>query len=367
MARRLGALCFVMLFVVIPGARAASSACCNAASAPLDMPVAEFGVEGVDMARFFSAFVHLTGVTGGLVVNTVPFDDDGKPMRHVSMIAIQRTNVTARELLDEAVRQAPEYTWRGWGPTQVLVLPVREVRDPEAFANAPAGAFPKEELSLDRAVGRLSRMAKDTDHPIGQLLFVGYATSADAERPVTFADTDKTMLDVLARAFSSAGEDLVWVLHWNVVSCMKVRGGKIVSQALVEAESAAVQPDAAWEPVLSMLTKALAQTRYPATRTAVEYRVADVLAAGPFSRDGVHASLMGLLSATERPACLTDAVLVHWLLVCEVAESPESTKANLLQRLESAPAHDGYRAALQAGIAWLEFAITDKRNVNPAP
>ncbi|MBN2311699.1 MAG: hypothetical protein JXR94_22160 [Candidatus Hydrogenedentes bacterium] len=384
-------------------------AACSTASAadappdPLDCSIARFSVAGLEMTKFSIGFSRSTGVVCGVIIATVPFADDGTPLGHVSTITIDRADVTPRELLDEAIRQAPEYVWRVGAGGTVNILPAREVAAADSFINRPITGFEVNDAPLTSAIRRLTRLAADTDHPLSTFRPSGEVGVAGAEQPIAFSVENGTLLDVLNGAFEAAQRPISWMLHWKLLMCSYVPREAVVTSDLARAEAYLGRPDRTRREAVAQFERAAASAPYAELRAAIELRTAQVLIDPAFpdgapqperaaricrglldgplpplpfypdivnayveaaracgARDEARAYLSRLLESANRPESLSDEALVFGLLSLDLEADPQASLGALRARRPDYPGNRLYHRMLETSIDWLEFHATTR-------
>lgn len=257
---------------------------------PLDIHIAAFTVTNEPMEGFTLRLGRVTGVVSGLIVENVPRADDGSPRVPVSLITIDRANVTPRELLDEAVRQAPEYLWRPVRGNMVNIIPVKEAEDPKSFVNYRVDLFAVENKRVRGVMNHLFLYSKSTrDHPLDYYFPHGEVNRAArtheerlanvrAEWPVTFSLENCTLLDATNALYQTISPDAIWVINANVLRDSRVLHEDVVTQERAEARAYAAQPDATREEAARRFDAARAAAPYEPLRMALDLELAGVLA-----------------------------------------------------------------------------------------
>jgi hypothetical protein len=343
------------------------------------------------MGNFAIALSRATGVMCGVMLDRVGFVKGDELLSELGTMTIERSDVSARELLDEAVRQAPEYLWRPAGGNRVNILPVVESGDPNSFINKPIPSFTADNVPLSLVIRRLSERSADTDYPIRRFMPVGVGRRNDAERAVAFVVEDGTLLDVLNAAFNAAGDNVAWSLDWVTLVYSRIPLSKVETVALARAEQYLERPARERAEAVQLFERALASAPYEPFRAAVRVRLATVHAGLGFpgglprwdlftpdalaalvedahtadERDAAHGVLLALLDSPHRPTNLGEQVLIPLLVEVDRHERPYDSLMALKRRLSDTPSHPAYAQAIEAAIARLEPAAQSEEDVCP--
>lgn len=293
----------ILAWLLVLGWPATAAAAGKGLEDLLDRPIPRFAESDMDMTQFGYRLQQETGVPVGVIMATNPRDDNGDRMRPVAKVTIDRTNVTARELLDEAIHQAPNYVWRSARGGSVNILPVAEADNPESFVNRAVPSFVAEQ-ELEWVLKRLSELAKGTDHPIG--LYQGpFKTQAEIDAPhkLSFIIENATLIDVLNAAFREEGRDLMWVLDYLTLSGVRTELSKVKSRELDEAEAYVLQPDKTRDEAIRLFEKAKTAAPFDAVAAFIDFRIAEVLSSGDFDDppdwNGAFDRYLGVIRAAE--------------------------------------------------------------------
>ncbi len=276
----------ILAWLPILGWAATTAAAGDVPEDLLDRPIPRFAETDIDMTQFAYRLQRDTGVPVGMIMVTNPRADNGDRIRPVAKVTIDRTNVTARELLDEAIRQAPAYLWRPSRNGVVNILPVAEVNDPESFINRTYPSFIAKDEELSFVLKRVGRSMRTEDHP-----FVRASTPARTEaeletpRGLSFTVENGTGLDVLNAAFREEGPDVFWRLDFDVLQGLRVELSRVKLIELDEAEAYLLQPDKTRDEAVRLFEKAKTAAPFDALAAFIDFRIAEVLASGDL--DGV--------------------------------------------------------------------------------
>ncbi|MBN2307491.1 MAG: tetratricopeptide repeat protein [Candidatus Hydrogenedentes bacterium] len=261
---------------------AVSAACMLTAVAsaefdPLDVRIASFSTESRGVSEFADDLERQCGIVCGVFIRAA---DGASPSRSGagSAISVTRTNGSAREILDEAIQQAPAYVWVPVSGNLINLLPRDEVGKPDSVLNGPVSAFAFDNAALFRAVFNL---------PDGvSLTLAGHESAgrdgkAAIERRISCSSEGGTFLDAINALFQAAGNDLGWRLMArngrHILSLRRVRLSDIVTEDRAVAEAYLADGDAAQVTAISLFRKAVASAPNEPLRATLELELAKAL------------------------------------------------------------------------------------------
>jgi hypothetical protein len=267
-----------VVWLLVLGWDAAATAADGGLENLLDRCIPRFSGTEMDMGQFGYRLHQTTGVPVGVILVTIPLDYWNKPMRPVSRITIDRSNVTARQLLDEAVQQAPDYVWRSTPGGTVNLLPAKEVEDPNSFINKTHASFVAKEQELSEVLRQVANSMRTADHPIKHARLSMTEVERLYPRELSFTVENGTGVDVLNAAMRAVGPDMFWVLNFDTLENTRIELSRVKSCELEKAEAYLLQSDKSRDEAVRLFEEAKKTAPYDAVAVFIDFRIAEVLA-----------------------------------------------------------------------------------------
>ncbi|MBN2309931.1 MAG: hypothetical protein JXR94_13235 [Candidatus Hydrogenedentes bacterium] len=310
-------------------------------AAPLDARIESFSADKVHICEFAAAVSRATGVRTGLVCavpdRDLPISDGAYPADYQGrLLTLERTEVSARELLDEMTAQLPDYAWVEVAPDYVDVLPVDMIGNSEAFINHRVESYSIADTTPWGAVLELMHLAREAGHEI-KFDNLDQETFR-AKKPVEIALEDATFLEVARATFEAIGGNVYWEITGKTIGTGRIRRHAITTVELAAARAYLGDAARTQSTALSLYRAALDSAPYPSLKGEVATEMAEVyLGKGFPDVEPRYAEAFALYKPLmeRRGAWLPDGpiAMIARFAQCAVRTGRESEAAPILEGL----------------------------------